>query len=198
MKVDKGYDVSIMMYDTVKGRVSNINFYKDIEQLIDSNRVRLMVKDNRLYFVPCCYKKKGTFKLANHTLQVATKDIVAYLEYFSGNYQLEFDTVKDMYYIENAELMDMIKVQNDIKDKPVEVKKPQVVIKKYIRNTVAEVPKEEPKEVVVAEDKKPKNNPQKESIFTMLDVMNTYDKNEIVYNSLHDLIKVIRDMVVQL
>ena len=76
-----------------------IRFYDGLQNLIGADYVSLWVKDDRLYFKPQVQKVKGSLKLSNAVSVWKQCDVI---RKFEGEYPMEFDTFRAMYYVDLA------------------------------------------------------------------------------------------------
>ena len=76
-----------------------IKFYDGLENLIGTNYVIIVVEDNRLFFKPSEVKVKGSLKLTNLVNVWKQVDDV---KSFEGEYSLDYDTGRGMYYVDKS------------------------------------------------------------------------------------------------
>lgn len=89
-------DVRIASYKTKKGDMCHITFYDGVEGLIDANYIKLSDKNDRLYFVPT--DEHNGVKLTNKA-QIQKYSYVSVLNRWVGEYPLNHDSEKGLYYI---------------------------------------------------------------------------------------------------
>ena len=92
------YDVRISVYKNTKynRNIATVIFANDVDQLLDADRIRIMKKGNKLYFVPNVDKSVA---LSNSKLQLYKAVEVGHCEEFAGVYPLEYDDDAKIYYV---------------------------------------------------------------------------------------------------
>ena len=216
------YDVRIMTYDTNKGKVANVTFHEGLGQLIGDNiYIKLMIVPkypNRLYFKPLeSCDGDGSAKLSNGKIQYGRKVPVDICNKFIGEYQLQFDDMGEKLYYINGDKATKpnikygnFKVPHPNHQKGAQKKVTPQTPKAVVKKVTVKIPKVDVVEVETAKasdsvaemPKMPINTEDRadrisniDAVIELLNVLDTYDTNKMVYKAGHTLIQTIKEMM---